>query len=75
MEIVKEHHNQKIKDDLIGIVRLADWLSSGERREPKGDPENVEVLNTEEQKLLSIFETVCIGELTENLYKMDLNTL
>lgn len=66
LEIVKEHHNNKIKTGLVGIVRLADWLSSGERKEPKGDLD--EVLNPNEQKLLSIFETVgIIKELEEKV--------
>ncbi|AIJ06331.1 CRISPR-associated protein, Csm1 family [Methanocaldococcus bathoardescens] len=68
LEIVKEHHNSSIKTDLVGIVRLADWLSSGERKEPKGDFD--EILITKEQKLLSIFETVYVVKNLDDKVKM-----
>ncbi|ENN95916.1 Csm1 family CRISPR-associated protein [Methanocaldococcus villosus KIN24-T80] len=74
LDIVKEHHNNKIKDGVIGIVRLADWLSSGERK----TVEESEVLKGygKDIKLLSIFETANVLNyikseiILENLYKI-----
>ncbi|CAB3289519.1 CRISPR system single-strand-specific deoxyribonuclease Cas10/Csm1 (subtype III-A) [Methanocaldococcus lauensis] len=67
LNIVKEHHNDKIKRGLVGIVRLADWLSSGERESPKTYEEiykdkDIEILNSNKQKLMSIFEILRINE-------------
>ncbi|ACV24789.1 type III-A CRISPR-associated protein Cas10/Csm1 [Methanocaldococcus fervens] len=54
VKLIKEHHSNK-KEGLVGILRLADWLSSAER-------ENVEewdnTIKKEEQRLLSIFELI-----------------
>ncbi|WP_456419290.1 type III-A CRISPR-associated protein Cas10/Csm1, partial [Methanocaldococcus infernus] len=58
LTLVGEHHNKDYKGkykDLVNIVKLADWLSSGERVEAK---DKDEVLKKEYQGLLSIFEVI-----------------
>ncbi|WP_423792981.1 type III-A CRISPR-associated protein Cas10/Csm1 [Methanocaldococcus indicus] len=77
LDIVKNHHNDSKKTGLIGIVRLADWLSSGEREKPPNESdENLESIeNKEYQALLSIFESVMIlKELEEDLKTNDLSS-
>ncbi|WP_048055560.1 type III-A CRISPR-associated protein Cas10/Csm1 [Methanotorris igneus] len=69
LDIVKEHHNNKIKDGYVGIVRLADWLSSGERK----SVEESDILKGygEDIKLLSIFETANLLKHVESESKLE----
>ncbi|ACX73005.1 CRISPR-associated protein, Csm1 family [Methanocaldococcus vulcanius M7] len=61
IEFVKNHHNSNIKTGLIGIIRLADWLSSAEREEIE-EFKSEAGSKKEDQRLLSIFELIRLEE-------------
>jgi CRISPR-associated protein Csm1 len=57
LDIVEKHHDN-IKKGIISIVRLADWLSSGERRTMDKE---TDCYNRNSQYLMSIFESISLG--------------
>ncbi|EHP86829.1 type III-A CRISPR-associated protein Cas10/Csm1 [Methanotorris formicicus] len=58
LDIIRRHHDQSINEGIIGIVRLADWLSSAER---ENTDEELSIPK-DEQALLSVFELVDISD-------------
>ncbi|ADC69271.1 CRISPR-associated protein, Csm1 family [Methanocaldococcus sp. FS406-22] len=62
VDLIKEHHNKNKKTGLVGILRLADWLSSAERDEVEEGNNNIYKIPKEEQRLLSIFELIRLNE-------------
>ncbi len=68
LTLVGEHHNDNNHKDLVNIVKLADWLSSGERWDLRDFGIENEGNVSDGDNLLSVFELVyLIPILEENL--------